>query len=238
MFAFAIWDERDRTCLLARDRFGIKPLYYHAHDDAAADVRVGSAGARLRSGAVPRRARSARPVSATSAPDRCPSRARCCGVCAPRGRVTSLTWHAGPRADTTSYWSLPIRRPATAPPDPSRRRARRLLDSVRHHFVSDVPVGIFLSGGIDSTALRRAGARRPARRPAHLLAGASRARRTTKGPRAPHRGAFRRPARASVRRCRDRPGACSRGFLGAMDQPSIDGFNTFAVSQFRARARA
>ena len=51
MFAFAIWDEHERTCFLARDRFGIKPLYYHESGGVlafASEVR-----ALVRSGVVP-----------------------------------------------------------------------------------------------------------------------------------------------------------------------------------------
>mgnify|MGYP003352418025 FL=1 len=52
MFAFALWDEREKTCLLARDPFGIKPLYYHASAGQlcfASELR-----ALLAAGAVPR----------------------------------------------------------------------------------------------------------------------------------------------------------------------------------------
>ena len=47
MFAFAIWDERERTCFLARDRFGIKPLYYHDAEGVltfASEVRALAGG--------------------------------------------------------------------------------------------------------------------------------------------------------------------------------------------------
>lgn len=148
MFALAIWDERERSCVLARDRFGIKPLVYADIGSMlvfASEVRAIASG-----GLVPITIDSEAVYGyfrTGSVPE---PRTMFSGVRAlPPGSV--LTWRAG-QVSFERFWELRFMNgPAVGEPVGATRRA--LLDSVAHHFVSDVPVGVFLSGGIDSTAL-------------------------------------------------------------------------------------
>jgi asparagine synthase (glutamine-hydrolysing) len=178
MYAFAIWDRRTRELFCARDPFGIKPFFYAltaaGHRPAGsqgvegakrAKGAMGSVGARpgpqLRfaserkaladSGEVTaidpdalRRYLSFQyvPAPATLAP---PARAL------PPGHV--LIARPGGRVDVFRYWRpefRPARSPSSASPD---KILTALRDSVAAHLRSDVPVGAFLSGGVDSATL-------------------------------------------------------------------------------------
>ena len=157
MYAFALWDANRRGLFMARDPLGIKPLYYA---DDGHSLRVASqVKALLAGGAV-----DATPEPAGHAgfflwghvPDPFTLYR---GIRAlPAG--TSL-W-AGPSGASveTAFFSLArLFRQAEAhpqPPNPARRQAvlrEALLDSVRHHLIADVPVGVFLSAGLDSATL-------------------------------------------------------------------------------------
>ena len=228
MFALAIWDEREQTCLLARDRFGIKPLYYH-HAEGRRLVFASEVRTLLASGLVSRDLDSRAvyeyfrtgsvPESRTLLRDVRSLEAGHCG-----------RWHAG-RLETRQYWAL--RFPADTTPSGADVAATRaaLLDSVRHHFVSDVPVGIFLSGGIDSTALV-ALARATGQQNLHTLS------MSLPGSPDDEGGAARRIAEHFGTRHDDYPvddatgKALLGGYLRAVDQPSIDGLNTFAIAGF------
>ncbi len=154
MFAFALWDAGRHALFLARDRLGIKPLYYYQGDGVflfASEVR-----ALLASGLVPRRLD---PVAVWEylAYQSVPTpRTLIEGVRAlPPGH-----WLTVDRDGTVSerrYWdplaqASPEARGATAP-DARRRIGELLREAVELHLVSDVPVGAFLSGGIDSSAV-------------------------------------------------------------------------------------
>ena len=232
MFAFALWDEREQTCLLARDRFGIKPLYYH-HAEGSRLV-FGSEVRALQASSMVSRDLDSRAVyqyfRTGSVPEpRTLLRDVRCLEAGHSGR-----WHAG-RLDIRRYWALQF--PTAALPAQEAVAATRaaLLDSVSHHFVSDVPVGIFLSGGIDSTALvalSRATGQNDLRTFSMSLPDVP----EDEGPTA------RRVARHFETAHQDYPVDAGTGrtlfsqYLGAFDQPSIDGLNTFALSGF-ARER-
>ena len=225
MFAFAIWDEQERTCLLARDRFGIKPLYYHVRNGRllfASEVR-----ALLASGAVPRDLDGEALYGyfrAGSVPD-------------PRTLLSAvrsldaahaMTWRAGD-IRTRKYWDLSF-----APPDPAPAAAltrMALLDSVRHHFVSDVPVGVFLSGGIDSTCLVTL-AKAAGIRDLHTFTMSVPGSPDDEGDRARRTAEYFGTCHAECRVDGAGGQQLFGRFLQAMDQPSIDGLNTFAVSSF------
>jgi asparagine synthase (glutamine-hydrolysing) len=157
MFALAIWDRRREQLRLVRDPLGIKPLYLYAGPRTvlfASEVR-----ALLASDEVPK---CLDPVALDQflAYQTVPApRTLVAGVeMTPPGAIVTID--ARGRRTTRAYWDLlSVADPAGSTPD--RRSAAdvqagvhsRLLDAVRAHMVSDVPVGVFLSGGIDSSAL-------------------------------------------------------------------------------------
>ncbi|MCC7007748.1 MAG: asparagine synthase (glutamine-hydrolyzing) [Acidobacteria bacterium] len=155
MFAFAIWNGERRTLLVARDRLGIKPLYFHRGDRCllfASEIR-----ALLASGHVARqldRTALATFLAYQSVP---PPRTLVEGVeMLPPG--TLLRVDGAGQVVERQYWDL-LDGAVTSPQhdgDVGRARRevrRRLAEAAALHLVSDVPVGVFLSGGIDSSAL-------------------------------------------------------------------------------------
>jgi asparagine synthase (glutamine-hydrolysing) len=153
MFAFAIWDRNRRTLFLARDRLGIKPLYY----TITADSRLLFASelkAILAADAVPRRIQP-QAVEDYFAFGYVPDPKTIIeGVfkLAP-GHTLKLTRGAG-RAAPRQYWDVVFEQRETAAlPDLGAELIARLRRSVDMQMVADVPLGAFLSGGVDSSAV-------------------------------------------------------------------------------------
>jgi asparagine synthase (glutamine-hydrolysing) len=149
MFAAALWDAPRRRLVLARDRYGIKPLYYRADSSGGLDF-----ASELR--ALPRGEIDLDALEAFLAFNSIPAPLTIFRDARklPPGHL--LVWEAGEtRVERFA-------RPAPAALDDLRdddeaelieELRARLRDSVRAHLVSDVPVGVLLSGGIDSSAL-------------------------------------------------------------------------------------
>jgi asparagine synthase (glutamine-hydrolysing) len=149
MFAFAIWDERTQLLLLARDRIGIKPLYYARTRNGL--VFASELKALLHCDAVPRQLRLQSVYEFLGYE----------GVPEPNTPYESvfklppggwLSYRMG-RLETGTYWDLQfdaVKRSRTGHEEVLREA---LQDAVRSHLVSDLPVGVFLSGGLDSSAV-------------------------------------------------------------------------------------
>jgi asparagine synthase (glutamine-hydrolysing) len=145
MFAVAIWDARQRRLVLARDRFGIKPLYYR---DVGGELTFASELRALPRGAIdPDAVEAFLAFNSVPAPLTIFREARKL----PAGHL--LLWEDG---------AVRLERFARPAPLPEREDEQaelveelrsRLRDSVRAHLVSDVPVGVLLSGGVDSALL-------------------------------------------------------------------------------------
>lgn len=150
MFAFALWDERRQKLLLARDRVGKKPLLYAIvgrelvfasefqailrHPGVSRDVNLDAISHYLSFMCVPA------PLTAFA------------GVRKLEPGHT-LTWENG-RVEIRRYWSLEFRNKLEISEEEAGERVIELLrDAVRVRLMSDVPLGAFLSGGIDSSAV-------------------------------------------------------------------------------------
>jgi asparagine synthase (glutamine-hydrolysing) len=238
MYALAIWDARRRRLLLARDPYGIKPLYYSA------------AGGRVAAASQVKALLLARGVDASPAPaghagfflwGHLPEphtlhrgiRSVAAGACVSfdgEGRMSEVRHAAVPEV---------MARAAEAPRAGAAGRREELRealrDSVRAHLVADVPVGLFLSAGIDSAVV------------AALAAEAGGSIRSVTLGFEEYRGtpqdeaplaeelARRLGLRHETVRVRRREFEEDRErLLSAMDQPSIDGANTYFVSKAAA----
>lgn len=242
MYAFAIWDVEEKTLFLARDPFGIKPLYYA--DDGKC-IRFASQVKALRKS--PR---------VETAPD-------------PAGHVGFYLWGSVPEPYTLykgiralpagctlrvstgglerprEFFSLPkVFAEAEAahsrlrPDEVGEALASALRDTVRHHLVADVPVAVFLSAGLDSTTLATL-ANQEAATPLRTITLGFREYIGTENDETVLAEAVARQL-GTVHRTRwitraDFEAERER-ILAAMDQPTIDGVNTYFVSQAAAEA--
>lgn len=230
MFAFAIWDAHDQSLFLARDPFGIKPLYYR-HDSAQL-LFASELNALLAAGAFP-------------------------GEIDPHSVADYLAWFAVP-APRTIYRGIYSLRPgecatfrrgeleahaawsfrsvdrraktARSRREFERELRARLENTIAAHVVADVPVGAFLSGGLDSAVVVGLMARASSTRLKTFSIGlderdldeSSHAELTARHFGTEHH--TRRLTGADV--ARDLP-----AILAAFDQPTGDGINTFYASQ-------
>ena len=212
MFAFAVWDDRSHSLHLARDSFGIKPLYWLGDGGglvAASEVTPLAAafGLRPRPDAIREFLRFGSPVT-----DVAYERV------AELEPGTILTWH-----DHT------VRvHPFAAPSSNGATPAEAACSSIARQLRSDRPTALFLSGGFDSALLAAVAARTGAPVSALTLSTGDNvddvrlAAETAR-----HYGLVHEVVRveeADLARSADE-------FLGALDQPTIDGFNTFLVAR-------
>jgi asparagine synthase (glutamine-hydrolysing) len=238
MFAFALWDGLEQRLLLARDPYGIKPLYYR---DNGVEIRVAS---------------QVGPLAAVSRESPRPDDASLAAFLLFGNIPEPLTvWEevrevpAGSRlvADTSGvhepapFFSLPevLRsardEPVPAEPDDLVRDALR--DSVGAHLVADVEVGVFLSSGLDSAALLGLAAEQHDHMQAVTLGFAEFAGTTSDEAPLARDVARRYGAKHTVATVSEAEfGRSLPAILASMDQPSIDGVNTWLVSQVAAEA--
>jgi asparagine synthase (glutamine-hydrolysing) len=158
MFAMALLDRQERRVLLARDRLGIKPLFYAVTDASRTFVFGSEIKALLAHPGVARRfdwvAALTHDASAYCAPRELPS---CFETIkrVPAGSILELALDSGEIA-VKRYWSIPPRaneQELSAATDYEARFRELLEDSVRLRLMADVGCGVFLSGGIDSAVV-------------------------------------------------------------------------------------
>ncbi len=151
MFALALWDGRRRRLLLARDRVGIKPLYYFVGGDR---LVFGSEIKAILKGEVPRRV-DLQALHDYLSFNYIPAPATIFrGIRKlPPGHL--LCWERG-KVELRSYWDIPLPEGESPPREESyysEALHELLRRSVKRHLMSDVPLGVFLSGGVDSSTL-------------------------------------------------------------------------------------
>jgi len=241
MFAFAIWDDREKICFIARDPFGIKPLYYWHQDQTlifASELR-----AIMALGIVPQQLSPIGLYNYFTNGSVAEPWTIIDGIKSLEAG-SSLRWQYG-KIHRQKYWEInfPSVLYAEHSVEPSyipkvaklsleviATTREALFNSVKHHLVSDVPIGIFLSGGIDSTALV-AMVRQIQSNELHTYSLAFQEEAWNEG--------------AIAKQVADHFGTSHTEYLltsalaqnllpeywRSLDQPTIDGFNTFCISQ-------
>jgi asparagine synthase (glutamine-hydrolysing) len=145
MFAIAIWDARRRRLLLARDRFGIKPLYYRRADGEL------SFASELR--ALPRGEIDLDALESFLAFNSIPAPQTIFRDVRKLPAGHTLVWEDGLLRIERFARPRPLEERTEEEAELVEELRGRLRDSVRAHLVSDVPVGVLLSGGVDSALL-------------------------------------------------------------------------------------
>jgi len=231
MFAFALWDDHARRLTLARDPLGIKPLYVAHNPDPGGEwtlVFASEVRAVLASGLLARPRLDRRAVASVV------WNGFVAGPCTVVEGIESLSpgeigqWSRTGEAVRRRYWTLP--RPGAAPGMDAEALRDVVRDSVARHLISDVPLGVFLSGGVDSSAVASL-AQRANGVPVHTFTLAFDEERFNEG------GFARAVASAigsehhEIRLSESEFSAALDTALDTLDQPTFDGLNSYYISR-------
>lgn len=238
MFAFAIWDERKRGIFLARDHFGIKPLYYH--DDGKTFRVASQVKAILAGGGIDAQTEPAGHIGFFlwgNVPE--PYTLYRNLFALPAGHTLWID-ESGPRTPRKYFdvaGELGEAAHTKTEGDAAKILSEALRDSVRHHLIADVPVGVFLSSGMDSSTLAALASEEINQ--LHAVTLGFDEYRDSPADEVPlarkvaaHYGCTHH---VSINFLHDFDQELS-AILHAMDQPSIDGVNTYFVARAARRA--
>jgi asparagine synthase (glutamine-hydrolysing) len=154
MYAFAIWDSRDRKLVMIRDRMGIKPFYFYPTSDG---VLFGSEPKAILANPIAKRVVGIDGLRELFAPVKTPKKALWEGMAEVEPGTIVTVDERGIRERT--YWRLESKL-HTDNRDTTVAHVRELLDDiVRRQLVADVPECVLLSGGLDSSAITALSAR-------------------------------------------------------------------------------
>ncbi len=233
MFAFLIWDEHTQQGFAARDPLGIKPLYYLYTNNAlafASELRC-LMQAQLHSNQLSASGLKSYFQTGTVAE---PNTLLDDAQLLPAGHT--LSWRAN-EIETAPYWQIEFKNQAMQRQQAVELTRKALESSVQAHLVSDVPVGIFLSGGIDSTALV-ALATKMSTAPVNTYSIAFTSPEWNEGEVAARVAEHFGTRHTEFLITPDIAKPLFKEFLNAVDQPTIDGFNTFCISKLASQAGA
>ena len=151
MFAIALWDDRDRRLVLARDRLGIKPLMYY---DSGTFIAFASEMSSLLSyGDIPRDI-DPEALHLYLAFEYVPAPRTILKGVKKLPPATILSYKECGEVNHATYWQYPDGESVRIDESEATEKFRDLLDqSVKRRMMSDVPFGAFLSGGIDSSSI-------------------------------------------------------------------------------------
>jgi len=153
MFAFVLWDRNRETLFLARDRLGVKPLYYARLSDGT--FVFGSELKALMLHPAFKREIEPRAVEDYLAYGYVPEpRTIFAGALKLPPGCTLAVRRGAPVLEPREYWDIPFRPRSTLSPEKAQEElVARLRDAVQSRMIADVPLGAFLSGGVDSSAV-------------------------------------------------------------------------------------
>jgi asparagine synthase (glutamine-hydrolysing) len=232
MFAFACWDPKQRRLLLARDPLGIKPLYLARASDPGAGWSVAFASelrALLASGLLGKPQLDPQAVASgvwngfVVGPG---TVVRGIELVSP-GRLIELDG-AGKLIRDEDFWLIPDRAPK--PTMDEDGLAAVLEDGLRLHLASDVPLAVFLSGGVDSSAVANL-AQRAAQSPIHTFTLAFEEQEFNEGPVAKRIAAAIGTQHHEVVLTEGQFVKNLEAALDSLDQPTFDGLNAYYMSQ-------
>jgi asparagine synthase (glutamine-hydrolysing) len=232
MFAFASWDPGTRKLLLARDPLGMKPLYLARRGDRDGDewslAFASELRALLASGLLGKPGLDPSAVASivwngfVVGPTTVVS-----GVEALDPGQLMVFDGSGREQASTHYWSM--QRRADVSEVDELALARELEECVHLHLASDVPLGVFLSGGIDSSAVANL-AQKAARSPIHTFTLSFEEREFDEGPHAKRIAQAMGTDHHEVVLSEDRFVTNLADALDSLDQPTFDGLNAYYMS--------
>ena len=150
IFAFALWESRKKRLFLARDRIGVKPLFYKSHEGGllfASEIKTILAFPTVRAELDEEGAAQILMLG----PGRLPGSGVLRGVS--ELEPGCCGYYGGGRLEITRYWKLRDREHRDSFEETAERVRYLVTDAIRRQMVSDVPIGTFLSGGLDSSII-------------------------------------------------------------------------------------